>query len=146
MKGEWDSMIDLKESFHDVNIKRKMYFDMFIEESELNLMEIEILVFLYQFPENNTFTEVMKSKGYAKSYISKAINHLVEIEYMSKQPSDTNKKVYNLFLLDKSESIVMEYNRCLQRFRTDAFAGIMEEEFQVFERVIGKISENLDKI
>ncbi len=136
-------MIDLKEGFHEVSLKRKIYFDRMIEETELNLMEIEILVFLSQYPENNTFTEIMNCKGYAKSYISKAITNLVEKEYIIKESIANNKKVHKLFLLDKSQDIVDSYHQCVAKFRSDAFQDISDEDLQIFERVMNKILENL---
>ncbi len=136
-------MIDLKETFHEVSLKRRMYFDRMIEETELNLMEIEILVFLSQHPESNTFTEIMNSKGYAKSYISKAISNLVKSEYITKESTANNKKVYRLYLLEKSQDIVEAYFRCVTQFRSDAFQNVSDEERIVFENVINKILENL---
>lgn len=136
-------MVDLKELFHSVTLKRKLYFAELLEETELNLMEIEVLVFLKCSPENNTFTEIMKSKDYAKSYISKAITNLVEKGYLSKQASPDNKKVYRLYLLDKSQDIVKKYDTCVEQFRMYAFAGISEEELQVFENVMIQISNNI---
>ncbi|MFI3171857.1 MAG: hypothetical protein R3Y58_05790 [Eubacteriales bacterium] len=136
-------MIDLKETFHSVNLKRKTYFDELLEDTDLNLMEIEILLFLKEYPENNSFTAIIKSKDYAKSYVSKAITHLVELEYLKKEAFTDNKKMYQLFLLEKSHQIIEEYNRCVERFRSCAFAGISDEDAVVFERVMQKISQNL---
>lgn len=136
-------MVDIREVFHYVSLKRKIYFDKFMEETELNLMEIEIIIFLYENPRNNTFTEIMKSKGYAKSYVSKAISNLVEKQYITKQGIEQNKKIYKLFLLDKSKKIVDEYMKCVDAFRKDAFVDISDEELEIFEKVMKKISDNL---
>ncbi len=138
-------MIDLKESFHSINLKRKNYFDEVLEQTELNMMELEVIVHLDLFPENNTFTDIMKSKDYAKSYVSKAISHLVELGYIKKEVSPTNKKVHNLFLLEKGKPMVALYDECVQHFRDHAFEGVSREEYEVFERVIGKISRNLEE-
>lgn len=136
-------MIDLKTAFHEMNLKRKLYFAGMIEDTELNLMEIEILVFLNQFPESNTFTEIMNSKGYAKSYVSKAISSLVEKKYLVKESTANNRKVHRLYLLEKSHEIVEMYDKCVIQFRADAFQNISEEELDVFEKVINKMLENL---
>lgn len=138
-------MIDLKETFHSISLKRKTYFDMMLEGIELSLMEVEILFFLKEYPENNTFTEIMRSKDYAKSYVSKAISNLLELGYLEKQMVPTNKKMYKLFLLEKSERAIQEYSACVKRFREDAFAGIAEEDYKVFERVIKQLSDNLSE-
>lgn len=136
-------MLNIRESFHEMNLKRKLFFDEFLEDSELNIMEIEILVFLNEYPDSNTFTEIMRSKGYAKSYVSKAISNLVEKEYISKQSIERNKKSFRLYLLPKSGAIIEGYETCVKAFKDVAFANISEEELEAFEMVIHKIVTNL---
>lgn len=138
-------MLDLKKFFHSIEIKRKLYFDELINSTELNFMEIETLVYLKEFPDNNTFTDIMKSKDYAKSYISTAISNLVDKGYIAKEVSKTNKKVHNLFLLEKSTDIINQYEVCVQSFRNAAFIGVSDEEIQTFEVVLTKILKNLNK-
>ncbi len=138
-------MVNLRETFHYLGVKRNIYFENFMEEWDLKLMEIEILVYLNEFPESNTFTEIMKSKGYAKSYVSKAITNLVEREYILKKGLEDNKKVYKLFLTEKSTAVLESYETCIKRFRKDAFEDIEQSDLEAFERVINKIYENLSE-
>ncbi|MFI3236429.1 MAG: MarR family transcriptional regulator [Lachnospiraceae bacterium] len=135
--------MDLKEAFHSINLRRKTYFDDLIDLTDLNLMELEILVSLADYPEQNTFTDIMRSKDYAKSYVSKAITHLVELGYIAKEGIDHNKKVQKLFLLEQSTPIVDSFKSCVDTFRKDAFIGISQQEYEVFEHVLEKISLNL---
>ncbi len=135
--------MDMKDVFHNINIKRKVYFDDLLEELDLNFMELEVLVFLQKEPARNTFTEIMKSKGYAKSHISAAISNLIDKGYLVKEPSPTNKKVFYLRLLEKSEVAITKHNVYLQKFHQKAFTDITKEEFDIFQNVLLKISNNL---
>ncbi|MFI3227701.1 MAG: winged helix DNA-binding protein [Clostridia bacterium] len=137
-------MTDIKETFHRISTKRKMYFSDMLEKYELNLMEVEILAFLSEQPDNNTFTEIMRAKDYAKSHISNAITRLVNFGYVEKRQLERNKKVYKLSLLRSSENIIEDYNICVEKFRKDAFVGIKEREIKIFEQVIDKMDQNLD--
>lgn len=136
-------MVDIKDSFHMINMKRRNFFEELLEKNDLNFMEVEIVVFLNDVPESNTFTDIMKSKDYAKSHISVAISRLVEKEYIKKESLPNNKKTYKLFLLEKSKPIVDEYNICVEEFRKCAFSGVTDEEYKIFERVIWRMSQNL---
>lgn len=138
-------MNDMKEQFHAISMKRKQYFNDVIEKYGLNLMEIEILGFLSEQPQSNTFTDIMKAKDYAKSHISTAITNLVKRGYIEKRSTGSNKKVHQLFLLEQSQAIVEEYHHCAQAFQKDAFVGIKTSEMKAFEQVIGKINANLSK-
>lgn len=137
--------MDTRENFHTINIKRKSYFDTLIESSGLNLMEIEILAYLDECPNNNTFTHIVKSKDFAKSHISSAINHLSNEGYLLKQMQEGSKKVFNLHLTKKSEDIVKMFYTCVENFRKDAFKDMNEEEIEMFEHLINRMVENLKK-
>lgn len=138
-------MLEFKGIFHAINVKRKIYFNELLENYSLNMMEVEILATLSECPDNNTFTDIMKMKDYAKSYISKAISNLVERGYIEKRTCENNKKVYNLFLLESSEPIIKQYNECVENFRNDAMAGLKKDQIRIFEQVISKINENLSQ-
>lgn len=85
-----------KELFHNISLKRKTYFDPLIKEVRLSLIDIEILAFIDEFPQCNTFTEILNSKEYSKSHVSTSINRLIEREYLMRENSENNKKVYHL--------------------------------------------------
>ncbi|MFI3177403.1 MAG: MarR family winged helix-turn-helix transcriptional regulator [Eubacteriales bacterium] len=135
----------MKERFHSINLKRKQYFNSIIDQYGLNLMEIEILGFLSEEPDSNTFTDIMRAKDYAKSHISTAITNLVNSNYIEKCCCDNNKKVQQLFLLERSGPIIDAYNRCVNEFHKNAFTGLTSQELEVFNQVIDKINDNLSK-
>lgn len=135
--------MDLKELFHTINTKRKVYFDEILEDFDLNFIELEILVFLQNTPNCNTFTEIMNSKGYAKSHISNAISNLIEKEYLVNEADANNKKVFHLRLLDKSAPVAQKYDTCVRNFQADAFANITQDNLDTFEQVLQQISNNL---
>lgn len=138
-------MNDMKEQFHSISLKRKQYFNEMIEQHGLNLMEIEILAFLSKQPDSNTFTDIMRAKDYAKSHVSTVITRLVTGGYIEKRCVGNNKKVQQLFLLDRSAPIIAEYNRCVKTFQGVAFAGLTERQLAMFEQVINKMNDNLSK-
>lgn len=138
-------MTELRKLFHAINLQRKVYFSEILAEPDLNLMELELIVFLHEQPDSNTFTHIMKAKDYAKSHISTAINHLVQCGYIKKTTDSTNKKVHNLHLLDKSAPVIAQYYQCTQRFQENAFAGLDGRDLEIFQQVIRQINENLSE-
>lgn len=137
--------MEIREIFHSITLQRKYYFDELLIKHDLNLMELEILVFLYEFPKSNTLTAIFKTKGFAKSHVSNAISNLVQRGYVLKETSDTNKKVHNLTLVEISHNVINDYYSCVNLFRKDAFLDISQQEIEIFEQVVCKISKNLQK-
>ncbi len=136
-------MTEMQELFHGISQKRKNYFNAMVEEYDLNLIEIEILAFLVQSPNRNTFTQIMQAKDYAKSHISNAVNHLVERGYLTKEGVAHNKKIHHLYPQPQSDQIVTQYHQRLQRFHADAFAHIDPSDLEAFRSVILQMNQNL---
>ena len=58
---------------------KRMYqksFQMVGERLGLSQMEIDILLFLYNNPKQNTARDVVAYRGFAKSNVSKGVEHL----------------------------------------------------------------------
>lgn len=132
-----------KELFHNINLKRKTYFDPLIKEVELSLIDIEILAFIDKFPENNTFTDILNSKEYSKSHVSASITRLIDRGYLIRENNENNKKVFYLKLKEKSSYTINEYKKYVKVFRKDALQGIPQEDIDNFMRLLEKINTNL---
>lgn len=134
--------MDLRETFHRINLHRKSYFDDLLVRTDLSMLQLELLVSLGEYPETDTFTELLHTKDYAKSHLSTAINGLVAQGYLCKNPNPTNKKVFHLALTAQGQPIVAAYHQCVQAFRQQAFAGVSAAECAIFEQVLQKIERN----
>lgn len=138
--------MNLKEVFHSINLKRKNFFLDLLESSQLNMMQLEILAYLHEFPDNNTFTEIMKSKDYARSQISSGISGLIAQDFIKKRPHPGNRKVFFLILQEKARPIVKEYLICNEKFEIVAMKGISTEEMELFQQINEKVLENLSQV
>lgn len=136
--------MDFQEFAHCTSVKRVVYFAELLEKTELNMMDIEIILHLIEYPEKNTFTEVQKWKGFSKSHISTAITHLVEKGYIIKKESETNKKIHYLIPQEKCKQIVTEYRKCVSTFQKVAFDGVSEDEKAFLLDIFKKITDNLE--
>lgn len=132
-----------KELFHNITLKRKKYFEKLLLDYELYIIDLEVLYFIYLNPSINTFSSLLASKEYTKSHLSTAINRLIEKQYLSKELSSTNKKVYYLKLEDKSKKIIDEYEICSKKFKSVCHKNITKEEYDAYLAVLIKISQNL---
>lgn len=136
--------MDIKDALQTIVSKRKIYFDDLLEESELAFMELEILVLMNEHHEKKTFTDIMRSKDYAKSHVSKAISNLVAKRYIEKTACENNKKVFYLQLLDKANYVLEEYYLIEAEYIAKAFEGISQSEAETFTNMLKKISANLE--
>lgn len=136
-------MNQAKELFHNISTKRKVYFDPLLSEVDLALIDVEILAYIDEFPENNTFTEILNSKEYSKSHISTAIKRLISRGYLTREKSENNKKIYHLKLQQNSNYIINEYKKYVQKFQEDALKDISQQEIEILTNLLKKINNNL---
>lgn len=133
----------IKECFQNINLKRKDYFEKILHEYDINMVQLEILVYLSEFPKSNTFTDIIKRKDYTKSHISTSITYLVSSGFIEKRGCIENKKVFKLCLLEKSKPLIKEYYKYSLEFNKQALKDISESEIEQFEKVLKKMSQNL---
>ena len=90
------------------------------DKYELTQMEYDILMFLYNNPQNNTAAEIVKIRKSTKSHVS-------------------------IFLLDKAELIVEEGINAQKQFAQNVLSGLTEEEKDMCLRVFNKICNNAEE-
>ncbi|MFI3283831.1 MAG: hypothetical protein R3Y57_01980, partial [Erysipelotrichaceae bacterium] len=105
-------------------------------------------LFLHDFPEKNTLTQISKAKRYAKSYLSEVITHLINQGYIVRKVSLENKKIYKLYIFlfskDKSYEIIEKYERLIQAFWQQACLDIDNQEIDTTLNTLKKITTNLE--
>ncbi len=136
-------MFSPKDYLYTIATKRKAYFAQLLEQEDINLLEVEILLFLHTHPSANTLTEITSAKDFTKSHVSTALSHLEASGYLSKQTTPHNKKTLRITLLPKSQPLIQGILACLERFHAQAFADITPDEIEQMDRLLCKICTNL---
>lgn len=115
------------------------------DKYELTQMEYDILMFLYNNPQNNTAAEIVKIRKSTKSHVSTSLKNLENKKLIERKQSEENKKHVEIFLLDKAELIVEEGINAQKQFAQNVLSGLTEEEKDMCLRVFNKISNNAEE-
>lgn len=115
------------------------------EKYELTQMEYDILMFLYNNPQNNTAAEIVKIRKSTKSHVSTSLKNLENKKLIERKQSEENKKHVEIFLLDKAELIVEEGINAQKQFAQNVLSGLTEEEKDMCLRVFNKICNNAEE-
>ena len=114
------------------------------DKYELTQMEYDILMFLYNNPQNNTAAEIVKIRKSTKSHVSTSLKNLENKKLIERKQSE-NKKHVEIFLLDKAELIVEEGINAQKQFAQNVLSGLTEEEKDMCLRVFNKICNNAEE-
>ena len=115
------------------------------DKYELTQMEYDILMFLYNNPQNNTAAEIVKIRNSTKSHVSTSLKNLENKKLIERKQSEENKKHVEIFLLDKAELIVEEGINAQKQFAQNVLSGLTEEEKDMCLRVFNKICNNAEE-
>ena len=115
------------------------------DKYELTQMEYDILMFLYNNPQNNTAAEIVKIRKSTKSHVSTSLKNLENKKLVERKQSEENKKHVEIFLLDKAELIVEEGINAQKQFAQNVLSGLTEEEKDMCIRVFDKICNNAEE-
>lgn len=115
------------------------------DKYELTQMEYDILMFLYNNPQNNTAAEIVKIRKSTKSHVSTSLKNLENKKLIERKQSEENKKHVEIFLLDKAELIIEEGINAQKQFAQNVLSGLTEEEKDMCIRVFNKICNNAEE-
>lgn len=112
---------------------------------ELSPNEIEVLVFLWQKKEDDTYNtarEIARVRGRSRSLVSKSVDSLVKRGYIQARQDREDRRVVRLSLLPRAEDTVEKLARAREQFLNRLCAGITQEEFQALHDIMKKVEEN----
>lgn len=126
---------------------KKVFDDKMLSISKKYDMEIsEVLTLL--FIKNNGITsacDIVKKHGYSKAYVSKAINSLIEKEYIAIENNLNDKRIQNIIILDKSNEILKDIDESRKECENILEANLSTKDLEDFKNIINKIIINSKK-
>ena len=109
----------------------------------LTKAEADVLLFLANNPQYNTARDVVRHRGFSKTYVSRAVEQLTQRGLMTVEPSPTDRRVQHLRLTGNA----LEPVRRLRRTQVEFFARLTEDlppdEVAAAERLLRAIDAKL---
>lgn len=112
----------------------------------LSKVEMDVLLFLYNNPQYDTARDIVEFRHIAKSYVSKAVELLVKKDALTVKEDGRDRRVLHLKVSDCSLEAVEMAKSAQERVMKDLFKGLTAEEQRTFERVLRKMSYNIEEV
>ena len=116
-----------------------------VREEGLTQNEIEVLLFL-QRGTFDTARDISQVRGMPRSLVSKAVDQLVRRGYVEAVQDREDRRVVRLGLLPPAQRIVERLVEARREFFSQLCQGITEQEAKAFYSMVGKMTENLDRL
>lgn len=110
---------------------------------QLSKIEADVLLFLHNNPTRDTARDVVEYRHIAKSYVSKAVDLLVKRGFLLAEADSMDRRISRLKILPEAGNALQKLLETQNMVFTVLFRGINNEEWELFERVLLKISSNV---
>ena len=114
------------------------------KEYHLTGTEMTVLLFLYNNPEQNTATDIIKYSRMAKANISKAVEHLMRRDLLVRTRDAQDRRVVHLCLTDIALCMMPDLLGAAEQYLRGIFSGFTPEEMHAFSAFNNRMAANAE--
>ena len=111
----------------------------------LNLLEIDILLFLHNNPDCRTASDICRYRGLAKSNVSAAVERLRARGVLTVSPAPTNRRQRLLAFTADGQRIAAALAEIQHRTVEPLFEGFTAEEQQRLQEYLSRMDANIQR-
>lgn len=113
------------------------------EQYDLTRMELDILLFLANSPQRDTFTHIVMDRKLSKSHVSTSVRHLEKKGYLKRQFLEGNRRTAHLVLQPLAQPVIEAGRRIRKDLIQTVFAGFSAEELSQLESFLRRMNCNV---
>lgn len=114
------------------------------ERYGLTYMELTILLFLANYPQYDTATEIIKVRKLSKSHASLSIRSLQEQGLLEGEHQGGDHRTIHLHTTAAAAKIIEDGRAAQTRFYEIAFAGFSENDMAMIRQGMQRINQNIE--
>jgi DNA-binding MarR family transcriptional regulator len=95
--------------------------------------------------ENLSLVEIGRILGMDKPNVTRAINRLVELDYVELHPSLSDRRKKMVKVKEETHNIYQELRTTINAYELEILEGVSEEEQRTIYNALKKIQQNLIK-
>ena len=142
-------MLSTGEFLSITNLFNKLYsgsINVVAVEFGMSKVEVDVLLFLHNNHQYDTARDIVEYRHIAKSYVSKAVELLVKRGALSIREDEKDRRISHLEVTKEAAVPLKKALVAQAGVMEKIFRGITEEEKQMFEKILCRMSSNLETI
>ena len=142
-------MLSTGEFLSITNLFNKLYsgsINVVAVEFGMSKVEVDVLLFLHNNPQYDTARDIVEYRHIAKSYVSKAVELLVKRGALSIREDEKDRRISHLEVTKEAAVPLKKALEAQAGVMEKIFRGITAEEKQMFEKILCRMSSNLETI
>ncbi|MDD3797128.1 MAG: MarR family transcriptional regulator [Lachnospiraceae bacterium] len=111
-------------------------------EYQLSLTEATIISFLHNNPEKDTAADITELRMLSKGIVSQSVESLIQKSLLQREQDAADRRKIHLSLMPAAQTITKSIERIQKNLYDEIFAGLSEEEQELFNQIHNRIMEN----
>lgn len=128
--------------YKKLNEKR---LDSFINKYGLRRIDLDILIFLANNPEQDTARDIAATERFTKGHISQSTKRLMEKGYLKGERDKKDMRIIHLSLTSTATAFLDEIGKVKREIEECVFSGISDEEMKILKGIFDKICFNISR-
>ena len=117
-----------------------------LAENRLEITPDQWVVLYYLWEENGlSIGEIAKRSEKDFANVTRIVDKLVRMEYVTKRKSETDNRISNVFILPKGENIKLDVQNCWKQASGIALNDVSESEQKQLLEILLKIENNIQR-
>lgn len=116
-----------------------------VKKYRMKKSEVILLFLLYLNPSLKTAKEICRISELKRGNVSILVEALTLRGFIRQETVLSDRRSRNLYLTDKANALIEEFEDEMEKMHNDMLAGISKEELELCTGVFKKISENVEK-
>ena len=109
----------------------------------LQMIDINLLLFVYNNPSLNTARDAVALRGLSKSNVSTSLCKLRMRGFLRLQTDPGNRRLQHIFLLPEGEAVARELRACQKACFERLFTGFSDEELSQLQQYLTRLNGNI---
>lgn len=118
-------------------------FQPLAEKFSLQMLDIDLLLFLYNNPAYNTARDAVALRGLSKSNVSTSLEKLRRRGLVIIRPDADSRRLLRIFLMPEGNSIASELRACQEACLAQITAGFTPEECEQLQQFLDRMHTNI---
>ena len=118
-------------------------FQALAEQYELQMLDIDLLLFVFNNPSLNTARDAVALRGLSKSNVSTSLAKLQRRALVRLQTDPDNRRLQRIFLTDTGTAITRELRTCQQACLSQLLAGFTPDEQAQLRQYLRRMLDNI---
>lgn len=141
-----DDKLELLLSGRQYKKLQEVYLNTVLEEYGLTMVDIRVLLFLYEHEQFDTARDIVEMHFLAKSYVSKAVEKLIQRGFLVKKHGGKDRRYIHLLVQDEALPVIQAVTTEKGKMWRRLFSGITSEQQIVLRQVAATINHNVIKM